>query len=312
VLFEYLWYSTPQYLYWIVPLATLVSCLVTLGAITKSSELTIMRACGVSLYRTVTPLLLLALVWSGGLFLLEEQVMPQANKRAQVLNDLIRERTPVGSLDDRHWLVGHDDRIYYYWTLDTHQGLMSDLSLFEFAADGFRLDRHLYAQRVMARRGSEWLARVGWTQTFPKTGATSRRQSFQNLSLTLEPMRAFTADQVDPDVMSYADLRKEVARRAAGGFTVAESAVQLEGKLAFPLATLVMTLIGIPFAVTHGRRGALYGIGVGIALALTYRLAVVFFAAAGSAGLLSPMLAAWAPNLLFVAGATTFLLTVRT
>jgi lipopolysaccharide export LptBFGC system permease protein LptF len=73
-----------------------------------------------------------------------------------------------------------------------------------------------------------------------------------------------------------------------------------------------MTLIAIPFAVTHGRRGALYGIGVGVSLALTYRLAIVFFAAVGSAGLLSPVLAAWAPNLLFVAGASAFLLTVRT
>ena len=43
--------------------------------------------------------------------------------------------------------------------------------------------------------------------------------------------------------------------------------VQLQRKVAFPFVTLIMTLLAVPFAVTTGRRGALYGIGVGIVLA---------------------------------------------
>ena len=73
-----------------------------------------------------------------------------------------------------------------------------------------------------------------------------------------------------------------------------------------------MTLIAVPFAVTTGRRGALYGIGVGIVLAMVYWTANNLFAAVGSAGILAPALAAWAPNLLFGAGAAYLLLTVRT
>ena len=75
---------------------------------------------------------------------------------------------------------------------------------------------------------------------------------------------------------------------------------------------LVMTLIAVPFAVTIGRSGAMAGIGVGIGIALAYWTTILFFAAMGSGGLLTPMLAAWAPNLLFGAGAAYLLLTVRT
>jgi lipopolysaccharide export LptBFGC system permease protein LptF len=64
--------------------------------------------------------------------------------------------------------------------------------------------------------------------------------------------------------------------------------------------------------VTTGRSGALYGIGVGIALAILYWTAQSVFGAMGAAGLFPPLLAAWAPNVLFGAAAAYMLLTVRT
>ena len=73
----------------------------------------------------------------------------------------------------------------------------------------------------------------------------------------------------------------------------------LHRKIAFPFVTLVMTLIGVPFAVTTGRRGALYGVGVGIVLALVYWTMISVFAAFGAGGAMPPALAAWAPNLIF-------------
>src|SRR5688500_14023007 len=62
---------------------------------------------------------------------------------------------------------------------------------------------------------------------------------------------------------------------------------------------LVMVLLGIRFAFTVGRRGALYGIGVSVVIAIAYLVAMHLFEAMGNHGLLPPFLAAWAPNLLF-------------
>ena len=61
-----------------------------------------------------------------------------------------------------------------------------------------------------------------------------------------------------------------------------EHEVGLHRKIAFPFVTLVMTLIAVPFAVTTGRRGAMYGIGVGIVLALVYWTMISIFAAFGA------------------------------
>ena len=61
MLLRYFYFETPQYVYYIIPMAALVATLVTIGLLTKNSELIVMRACGISLYRSAVPLLLFAL-----------------------------------------------------------------------------------------------------------------------------------------------------------------------------------------------------------------------------------------------------------
>jgi lipopolysaccharide export LptBFGC system permease protein LptF len=88
--------------------------------------------------------------------------------------------------------------------------------------------------------------------------------------------------------------------------------VALHRKISFPFVTVIMALIAVPFAVTTGKRGAMYGIGAGIVLAILYWMAISVFAAVGAGGLIAPSLAAWAPNIIFGCAAMYLLFTVRT
>lgn len=112
--------------------------------------------------------------------------------------------------------------------------------------------------------------------------------------------------------MTYGELRQYIEEMRSAGLNVVQPLVGLHRKLSFPFVTIIMTLLAVPFAVTTGRRGALYGVGVGIVLALVYWTANNMFGVVGVAGMISPALAAWAPNLLFGASAAYLLLTVRT
>ena len=112
--------------------------------------------------------------------------------------------------------------------------------------------------------------------------------------------------------MSYQELDRHIGSLEASGADVVELRVALERKLSFPFITLILTLIAVPFAVTTGRHGALYGVGIGIVLAISYWIVISVFGAIGSAGLLTPVLAAWAPNVLFGGSAVYLLLAVRT
>src|SRR5262249_48053636 len=140
----------------------------------------------------------------------------------------------------------------------------------------------------------------------------SVRESFETRRLRLEPPENFGAADAEPDLMTFRELYDYTKRLDASGLNIAEQRVDLYGRLSYPLVTFVMTLIGIPFALTTGRRGALYGIGLALVLAVSYWLVTAIFVASGKAMLMPAVLAAAAPTILFAAFATYLVLTVRT
>lgn len=308
---EYFYYATPTFVYFVVPLSTLVAVLTTFGGLTRTNELTVLRACGVSLYRTALPMLMLAMLWSGVLFVLEDRVVAHSERKASVLRDVIRDRPPrTFNLANRSWLLGKDGRIYYYAVYDPRARTLHQASVFETARDPFRLVSHTSAAQVTFRDG-EWHATEGWVQSFAADG-TVTREAFAERTLQMETPDDFGTEQIEATMMNYGELRDYIDRLGESGFSIAEQEVELHRKLAFPFVTLVMTLIAVPFGVTTGRRGALYGIGLALTLAVSYLVISHIFIAFGNASMLPPLLAAWATNLLFAAGALLMVFSVRT
>jgi LPS export ABC transporter permease LptF/LPS export ABC transporter permease LptG len=316
-LLQFLWWQTPQFLYYIIAIAVLLAAIVTIGLLTKNSELIVMRACGISIYRTAVPLLLFAVIASAVLFAFEERVLAISNRRAGYLNHIIKGGSPqTFDVVNRKWLVGRDGEIYHYQYYDPRRHELNALSVFTFDPATSSLIGRTYAtQAVYAPRTADdrqpWVATGGWMREL--AGAQIKRYTtFSSVRVPLESADYFETEAPAPDRMNYAQLRRYIDELKASGYNVTHHEVELHRKLAFPLVTLVMTLIAVPFAVTTGKRGAMYGIGIGIVLALVYWTAISVFAAFGASGLMSPTLAAWAPNLLFGATAAYLLLTVRT
>ena len=110
--------------------------------------------------------------------------------------------------------------------------------------------------------------------------------------------------------MSFAELARYIHSLRQSGFNTVPLRVQLNHKLAYPLITLVMSLLAIPFALSMGKRGSLSGIGVAIGVAITYYVISAFFENMGNVSWLPAVLAAWSPDLLFgLAGAYLLLRT---
>lgn len=323
MILEYLVWATPQFLQYIIALSVMLSALVTVGLLTKNSELIVMRACGISLYRTALPMLAFALGGSALLFAMEENVLGAANQRAERLRHVIRtgQEQPFGVMN-RRWLVGPSGEVFHYQYYDSRNHDLNSLTIFEFDSKTHSLKRRTFVQRASYTPAKgpegmipEWKFDIGWKREFDPnkpTTETSKFTRFENIAGRLAPADYFETEAREPDLMNFNQLRDYIRELSASGYNVLEHQVGLHRKIAFPFVTLVMTLIAVPFAVTTGRRGAMYGIGVGIVLALVYWTMISVFAAFGQGGLISPALAAWAPNLVFGAAAAYLLLTVRT
>jgi LPS export ABC transporter permease LptG/LPS export ABC transporter permease LptF len=325
MLLRYFYWETPQYVYYIIPLSGLVATLMTIGLLTRNSELIIMRACGISLYRSTAPMLLFATVCSVVLFEMQEHVLAFSNREAQRLNASIR-GWPVQTFDtlDRRWVAGGNGAIYHYQFFNPAVNQFSGLSVFLVDDGEWRLTSLTYAKSVTLAHDqrpdgaqSTWLAREGWSREFSHAAGqaadtTVKYQPFAQRPLPLEPPKFFNTPEPDADRMTYAELERYVTELQTSGYYVINYLVQLHRKVAFPFVTLVMTLLAVPFAVTTGRRGALYGIGIGIVMAIVYWIMMSVFGALGAGGAMSPLLAAWAPNILFGSTAAVMLFSVRT
>jgi LPS export ABC transporter permease LptG len=303
-------YMTPQFIYYVIPLSALLSVLVTFGLLSRSSELSVMKACGISLYRITAPLLVLSVVWSGVLYGLEQQIMAKANERADTLDSQIRGRAPR-TLNPlmRQWVLGHDGTIYHYDAFDALSKAILNLTIYTPAQNSWALESQLFAAKAQYDNG-EWIGRKGWQQNFAvRKGGYA---AFPERRLPLEPPSYFESEAPVAEMMTVPELKRYIDQLKASGFNVVPLTIDLQKKLAFPFVTVVMTLLAIPFGLTTGKRGTLYGIGIGIVLALCYWIVGGAFAAIGKAGVLSPIMAGWAPNILAAGSAAYLLLTART
>jgi LPS export ABC transporter permease LptG/LPS export ABC transporter permease LptF len=301
---SFLLYQTPQFIYYVIPLAVLLSVLVTFGLLARSSELTVMKACGISLYRVAMPVVGMSLLGSLVLFGLEQRVLAEANRKADKADRQIRGLPPQNLNPlNRRWIVARDGSIYHYGDFDSSQQRLMALTVYAPAPEGWALASTSYASTAEFRNG-RWIGRNGWIREY--SAGTARYREFRELTLPLEPPDYFGTGTPIGELMTVPELRQHIADLSHSGVNIVPLAVELQRKIAFPFVTVVMSLLAVPFGVTTGRRGALYGIGLGIVLALSYWIVLHVFLAIGGAGLLPPFLAGWSANII-VAGAAAYL-----
>ena len=313
MLFRYIQYCLPQFGHFILPVSVLTTALLALGLLTKSNEITAMKACGISVYRLILPVVLLAAAASLFSFALQERVLPSANRKADEVWNRINDRPPrsYGFLD-RRWVLSRDkDRIYHYTYYDFPTNVFSQLSIYDMNSAGWTLERRLYADKALLRGASLNLSN-GWERSFGG-GIDSRFKPFQGMDIRLaEEPGYFAKESKEPSLMSYQELRRYSAEVGQMGFETTRFRVDLMAKLSFPLVSLIMTLLAIPFAFSMGKRGALVGLGLSIAIAMLYWGALGVFKSLGYVKFLSPFLAAWGPNLLFAPIGLYLLFRLRT
>ena len=108
--------------------------------------------------------------------------------------------------------------------------------------------------------------------------------------------------------MSYDELNHYIGDLQQSGFDTTRLRVQLNRKLAYPLITLVMAILAVPFALSTGKRGNIAGLGAAVGVAIAYWVVAGIFENLGDVNSLPAALAAWSPDLLFAMAGSYLLL----
>ncbi len=317
MVFQYLFFLTPELIYKTVPVSVLVAVLFTFGVFTKNNEVTAFKACGVSLYRLAVPVLVAGMLLSGSLFAFDHYYVPEANRRQDALRNIIKGHAPQTFLrPDRKWIYGQGDRIYYYKYFDTAQSIMVGVSVFELDPKSFRLTRHIQAEKAHWEPSlNKWVFENGWSRDLVDDRETLfndfRGKTWTFAELT-EPPGWFIKEVKQYFQMNFQALGNYIRDLQQSGFNTIALQVQYYKKFSVPLFALIMAMISIPFSFLAGNRGAMAGVGVSFAIAIAYFSISMLFEQIGNLNQLPPELAAWSPDAIFTLTGLYFLARMRT
>ncbi len=318
---EYLLNLIPFVLYNMTPLCSLVAVLITFGTLGRTSELTAMKATGISLYRVVAPILVITGMLSVALFAFDEGYLPAANRRQEALLSTIKGKPSQTFLrPDRKWMSGQagrpeePKRIFYYQFFDPDRDVFANLTVFEFQPGTFALTRRIFASNARWNpQTGTWTLADGWQRTFHGETIASfdtfRAAAFPEIR---EQPGYFKKQERPSQEMSYDELSRYIRDLQQSGFDTTRLRVQLNHKLAYPLITLIMAVLAVPFALSAGKRGSIAGLGAAVGVAIAYWVVAGIFENLGDVNSLPTVLAAWSPDLLFAMAGTYLLLRTPT
>lgn len=318
---KYFEYFIPGALVITLPFAALIAAVLAVTLLSRHGELTALKASGMSARRVCLPILFLTLVLCGLLHLIQDRIAPETNRRAMSVKDQIQGRTPrtYGWSPGGRWTFGGDGRLYHYRLFDPQLARFQGLSVFRVDLPSARVLEQWFC--ASARwTGDSWEADKGWYRTFPEPGSAGEYRRFDRETITefdapdnfMRRERTLVAgDEIDKQA-SIGALDDEIAGLAKSGYDTTRLRVKYWQKTASIATPLVTVLLGLPFAFKVGRRGSMYGVGVGMILAIVFWATAAIFNALGLETILPPLLAAWSPNVFYAAIGAFFLLFVPT
>lgn len=294
---RYLFFLLPLVTVQILPATVLIAILVTYALMARRSEAIAWWASGQSVFRLIVPCLLFAASMGLALWLIQERIMPQANLlqdalRAQIKDGVSRATTRSG----RQWLASAQGGRLYSYDFDEGSGTLKAPLIFDFDAEGVHLKR-LTMGRTGIWTGPDKL-KIEQAEVLDFAGSPGgvSRQEADWLELSgSESPGVFKPASDKPSQLSAAGLSAYLISMRMRGVPVAPLNVALQRKYAEPFSPLVLALIGVPLALSFGRRSAVAALCMAITIGLTFWAAVGGFQQLGGYGLLPPTVAAWSP-----------------
>jgi len=175
----------------------------------------------------------------------------------------------------------------------------------------------VHLQDVISGKSAVWKdpshVVINDAQLLSLKGLEVQRQAVPEIALDrVETPSVFQPTIDKPSQLSSAALTNYIDSAKQRGSDVSTLAVALQRKYAAPFGILIMALIGMPLAISFGRKGTIIALCIAVGVSVAYWVVGGGFQQLGNLGLLRPTVAGWSPLLIFAAAGTYFLSRVRT
>ena len=301
-------YMYPLFIQWCFPIAALLGAVFTVHWMTKHREIVAAKAGGISFHRLVAPLLIAGVLLTGVALALTE-VVPRTNK---ISAQILRSEAPGRSWRSDFVYRSEEGVSWQVNRLTASDGRMTDVVIERPVTDN-RNGLHLIAEGARFQAEDGWILAQGFMRTLRGDSAETTIE-FDRLLMDnlVERPEELLEVPPEPDEMTYAEINHMAAIIQRTGGNANELLVKREQKISIPVTTLIIILFGTPLATSSKRGGAAFGIGLSLATVLLFMMLLRVAGALGEAGAVSPLAAAWIPNMVFALTGLILMIRVRT
>lgn len=290
--------NLPAVIVMTIPMGVLLSTVMTLNRLSLSSEITVMRACGIGLNRIAKPIFLFAVVMSLSSFFINETIVPIMTHQSTKL--------ALWALEQKHIPDGKENFVFketseggvlkrLFYVGECRKKTLYNVTVLDNSKDGT-------IQVLQAREGKTspkgWEFEKGAAYTIGNNGQVLNTTLFDTsvvkfgLDLSKEANKNLAKEKNFGQLLKYLSSA-EISQSDRQKYTI-----ELFDKIALPLTTIVFVLVGVPLAITPPRvrynRGFLFSILIIFAYYVVRALSISF----GEAGSMAPFFAAWLPNII--------------
>jgi lipopolysaccharide export system permease protein len=289
----------------------LMATLLTLGLLSRNSEITAMRSCGVSLLRISLPMLVLGLLVSLLLLVNTELIVPKSYENMERIERVAIKKQGVNAVFKRNniWFRS-DSMIIQAQLFDPKDKTLKGIIIWSLDAAMNPLQR-IDAESALFQN-DRWVLNKAVIKDFSNgEGFTTKTMPTMEIALKLKIDDLKVLDN-NADNLSYSKLKEYADNLRNGGYQAFRYLTMMHAKLSSPFAAFVMVVLGIPFALRNSRSGGIaLGIGASVGIGFAYFVVNAVLLSYGRSGVLPPLVAAWGANLIFVLGGVWMSMTVK-
>lgn len=297
---SYYFYKTPLIVAQGIPMAVLLATLIALGILKRNREIVAMKSAGISAGLYCKPIALAALFIAAVHFGAGESIARSMNRKAEAIwqEHVLHQKSAASVTQENVWFHGKNC-IYQVRLYDRATKTLHKVSLFYLDAQ-FKLLQRVDAARVQWEN-SRWVAHEGLVLTFE--GNSARQEWFKDKELDLpERPKDFSTLQTIPEQLDWLSLYRYTQKIRQEGYNSAPYDVELNLRIAFPMTTFILALLGITMSLRQGlRSGIAVGVIVALLVAFLYLTLLNVGCSLATAGFLPPLVGAWAANVIFTA-----------
>ena len=307
----YFLYKIPGIVTQVIPLAILMATLLTLGGLSRSSEINAMRGCGIGLVRITGPILAIAMATSLVTVFANEVLTPASYARMQYVQQVLIDKKHPNTFFRQQNIWYKDERAILEAKLfDPDTKTLKGITLWQMKT-GIQPVRRIEAEQGICINNGWWFKNVVVREI--DDGIAIRTFNLPELQMPLglriDDLKVLEKGTDNMGILALSSYCDKLRR---GGYDPTRYLAQMHSRISLPFASLIMAVLGIPFALRSGRSsGIALGIAISLGIGFSYFIINSTLLSFGQAGVLPPIVSAWAANSIFAALGVWLTMTVN-